>query len=559
MATDFIAKSKKELGFSDNKLIPIESIKAIEIENFRSFKNRTVELGTQITVLVGRNGTMKTSLMGLIAHPFSSISKDAFGGELKTTLKEVFRLSEKYDDKSYSYKFVIQLVDNDTFLSEEVKIYYIANKTNRHRIVVSGSEKGDGNFTYNTSFLNLKRLLPLVDTMAAPDLDESLKLSAGEREQQIDFYETVLPSTEYSFFAPIHEKGLKTTFAPTGKSAKYDYEAISSGEDNLGAIFNRLVGFQRAFTKGQEQGNGVFCIDEFESSLHPVAQLRLFDYLYRWADQYKVQVVITTRSLHLIQNLYFKHKSNLDAKRIILNFVSCASAGNDKNYQILQNPEYQLAYKELTLETPVSVLESQKIDIFCEDDLAISYIKKLVKKREILKLVSFHSNLNQDSANNGTSYTSLSNLCKNFSLLLQYSFVIFDADVGVEVTNGIKDKSTYLVLPDTENLAIERRIICFILELENDSLFFQKFNEKTWFLDQMKLAGIKRLTVNNVKNEKVVKIDHCKKWVNADLARFKQYLSYYCDYLEGREQFVKLFIKKINLVNKRKGLPLLSE
>ena len=559
MATDFIAKSKKELGFSDNKLIPIKSIKAIEIENFRSFKNRTVELGSQITVLIGRNGTMKTSLMGLIAHPFSSVSKDAFGSELKTTLKEVFRLSSKYDDKSYTYKFVIQLVDNDTFLTEEVKIYYIADKTNRHRIVVSGSEKGDGNFTFNTSFLNLKRLLPLVDTMAAPDLDDSLKLSIQEREQQIDFYETVLPSTEYSVFAPIHEKGLKTTFAPTGKNAKYDYEAISSGEDNLGAIFNRLVGFQRAYTKGQAQGNGIFCIDEFESSLHPVAQLRLFDYLYKWSAQYKVQVVITTHSLHLIQNLYFKHKNNLDAKRIILNFVSCALAGNDKNYQILQNPEYQLAYKELTLETPVSVLESQKIDIFCEDDLAISYVKKIIKKREVLKLVSFHSNLNQDAINSGTSYTSLSNLCKNFSLLLQYSFVIFDADVGEDVTNSIKDKSTYLVLPDPENLAIERRIICFILELESDDPFFKKFNEKTWFLDQMKQAGIKSLTANNAKNEKLVKIDHCKKWVNTDLAKFKQYLSYYCDYLEGREQFVKLFIQKINLINKRKGLPLLSE
>ena len=59
------AKSKKELGFTDNKLIPIIRIKAIEIENFRTFKNKLIELGDNITVLIGRNGTMKTSLMGL--------------------------------------------------------------------------------------------------------------------------------------------------------------------------------------------------------------------------------------------------------------------------------------------------------------------------------------------------------------------------------------------------------------------------------------------------------------------------------------------------------------
>ena len=94
---DYVAKSKRELGYADNKEIQIESIKAIEIEQFRSFNNRLVELGTQMTVLVGRNGSMKTSLMGLIAHPFSSESKDAFGRELKTTLKDVFKLSEIVD------------------------------------------------------------------------------------------------------------------------------------------------------------------------------------------------------------------------------------------------------------------------------------------------------------------------------------------------------------------------------------------------------------------------------------------------------------------------------
>lgn len=552
-------KTKKELGFDYNKLIPIESITAIEIEKFRSFKNRRVELGSQMTLLVGRNGTMKTSLMGLIAHPFSSESKDAFGRELKTTLKEVFKLSDKYDTDPYSYKLIIKLADSQDYLSEEVRIYYIADKTNRHRVVVSGAEKGDGNFTYNTSFLNLKRLLPLVDTKALPDLDETLTLTHEECSQQKDFYETIFPSSEYASFTAIHEKGHKTTFAPTGESAKYDYSSISSGEDNLGSIFNRLIGFQRAYKKNQTQGNGIFCIDEFESSLHPVAQLRLFDYLYKWSAIYKVQVVITTHSLHLIQNIYFKHQQNLEAKRIILNFVSGAFAGDDNNYNIIQNPDYQSSYKELTLETLESVSESQKINIFCEDDLAITYVKKLIKNQNILKLVSFHSNLNQDTTNLGTSYSSLSSLCRNYSLLLQNSLVIFDADVKESVTSQIKDKSTFLVLPDVDLLAIERRIICFINELPNNDPFFMKFWEKTLFRDQMKQAGIVSLTINDIKDESKVKIESCKKWVNNDLAKFKQYLTYYCNKLQTRDFFVKSFIEKINTINKRKGLPPINE
>lgn len=160
--------------------------------------------------------------------------------------------------------------------------------TNRHRVVVSGAEKGDGNFLYNTSFLNLKRLFPLVDTKAAPASDVSFTLTTSEKADLKDFYETVFPSTEYKEFVPLHQKDLKTTFALAGAGAKYDWHSISSGEDNLGAIFNRLLGFQRSLAKNQKTGNGILCIDEFESSLHPVAQLHLFDYLRKWSESPRV-------------------------------------------------------------------------------------------------------------------------------------------------------------------------------------------------------------------------------------------------------------------------------
>ncbi len=218
-----------------------------------------------------------------------------------------------------------------------------------------------------------------------------------------------------------------------------------------------------------------------------------------------------------------------------------------------------MQFNKLTLETPSGILEAQKIAILCEDDLAISYLKKLIKKSEILKLVSFHSNLNNDTVNNGTSYTSLSNLCKNFPLLLQNSIVVFDADVDDAVTKKINDKTTYLLLPDEEKLAIERRIVCFILELDGDDQFFHKFNEKHWFEDQFKQAGIESLTPADVKNEKVVSITSCKAWANINLSEFKKYLTYYSSKLKNREDFIKLFIQRINLINKRKGLPLLSE
>ena len=37
------------------------------------------------------------SLMGLLAHPFWSEAKDAFGNDLKTPLQQVFKLSPNFD------------------------------------------------------------------------------------------------------------------------------------------------------------------------------------------------------------------------------------------------------------------------------------------------------------------------------------------------------------------------------------------------------------------------------------------------------------------------------
>lgn len=548
-------KRRSHYGYEENKDIPIKKVIGLNISNFRTFNNQSLSLGSQITVFSGRNGSMKTSLMGLVAHVFTSSSKDAFGNELKTTLAEVFKLSDKFDKDKYNYDIQIETA-KDELISEPVSIYFAGGKTLRHRIVLSGSEKGDGNFQYNTSFLNMKRLYPLVATNAKEDL--SFKLSKKEEDDLKNFYERIFPSSSYSTFSPVHKNKFKTTFGPQGDNSLYDWSTISSGEDNLGAIFNRLLGFQRSFSNGQIEGNGVLCIDEFESSLHPVAQLKLFDYLYEWSRRYKVQIVISTHSLHLLQHIYLQHQSNLDASRVVVNFVSKATA-SDGNHPIIKNPPYDKAYKELTFKSPEQIAEQRKIKVFCEDDVAIHFAKRLVKNRDILKLVEFSSTVNKDDkSKNGTPYSALKTLC-GFPVLLESSIVVFDADVAQTVTENIKNKNFFMRLPDKDNLALERRIICFILELKNGHDFFVKFDaERDIFLSSMADFGIP-LNIEDVKDEKKVPISKCKKWVASKKGDFNKYVTYYVSTIdEAAKEFREEFLKRINSVNMGLGLPVVA-
>ncbi|TKK33568.1 hypothetical protein PspCFBP13528_07650 [Pseudomonas sp. CFBP13528] len=551
--------SKKTLKLLDNKQTKISSILGISIQHFRSIKDQSLQLGSVMTLLAGRNGTMKTSMMGLVAQLFDSPAKDVFDRPLKTTLSEVFKLSPKYDNEKYRYDIVLKLGDG-SIMREPVNFYYVAQDTNRHRVVVSGSARGDGTFNYNTSFLNLQRLYPLADTDAKESSSRKVTLTVDEAAGLKDFYETVFPSTEYEDFTPIvatsNNKTTKTTFGPATSSIKYDWSTISSGEDNLGSIYNRLIGFERSLHNSKSgEGNGVLCIDEFESTLHPVAQLRLFDYLYKWARKNKIQVVITTHSLHLISHVYLKYLQQENSENVVVNFVSSSSA-DDGAYPILHNPPFSVAYKELTFEDPIAAAAARKIKVFCEDKVAIHFIKKIVRTQDVLRAVEFHCSLDPSSDNPGTSFTSLASVCAKFPLLLKNCIVVFDADIPASALKKIKQSDLYLTLPDPDNVALERRIIVFIMNLKNSDKFFTKFKiERTAFLDSFKSFGITSLKADVIFDEKLTDIKKCKAWATKQGAKFNQYVTYYCDYLPDRDGFRTNFIASINKINSGLGVP----
>ena len=561
-------KSKADLCHPDNKETQINSILGLSVHHFRSIKDQSLKMGSVVTLLSGRNGTMKTSLMGLVAQVFDSPAKNAFSKPLKTPLSEVFKLSPDYDNDKYAYDVVLRLKSGE-IMREPVNFYYVGHKTNRHRVVVSGSEQGDGTFTYNTSFLNLQRLYPIADTNAKELNSKTVTLSSAEADGIKDFYETVFPSSEYANFAQVeataNNRTTKTTFGPASDSMRYDWRTISSGEDNLGSIYNRLIGFERAKKKDPKEGNGVLCIDEFESTLHPVAQLRLFDYLFRWAKKNRVQIILTTHSLHLISHVYLKYIEKQKLDETVINFVS-SSFADDNAYPILHNPPYDVAYTELTLEHPEVAAAARKIKVFCEDDVAIHFIKRIIRRQDVLRAVDFHCSLDPSSDNPGTSFTALSSICTKFPLLLENSIVIFDADISSDALKKIKKSDLYLILPDPQSLALERRVVAFIVNLKPSDKFFQTFKKsRTAFLDSFKVSGIKSLTLEDILDtsgdankdpaQLNKSIEPYKRWAKSQKTKFNQYVTYYCNFLEGRDEFRESFVGAINKLNLDSGIP----
>lgn len=546
-------KSKSELDIVDNKSIIIESIQGINIENFRLIKNQEFNLGKQITIVSGRNGTMKSTIMGLIAHPFETEEKSITGEKMTTRFSEVFKLSLD-KDKPYKYDIKMKILkDGKTeHLLEPIKMY---KRSGRFRLVPSGSAKGDGYFALPSVYINLKRLYPLV---ALEDNDlEKTDIEYNEKEKKFisKFYERIFGRTEFATFQTYKTKPNKINKNPIGpgENAKYDINSISSGEDNLSAFAKILVSFMRIHEANSNLSKngltGLLSIDEFEASLHPIAQLNLFNFLLEWSRKYRVQILLNTHSLYLIREV-MKKDELIDNGVVCVNFITKRF---QKNLEIYKNPDFKFSKEELTLTVEEYTETLTKVKILCEDEVAERLIKKIAGTK-ISKRCDFITNVSGDT---GSSWQTLKSLAKNgFTLLSDAkALIIFDADITRQQIGKPKyDKILYLPSITEKNLSLEKEIVNFILNLPPDDEFFQKFNKsKVMFQQDFTQYNIS-LSTENIEKDKV---DNYKNWYNSINKRIA---NSYRDYIikvnkEIFDNFKQELKKMINKIFDENGIP----
>ncbi len=207
-------------------------------------------------------------------------------------------MSKIFDNQKYEY--YLDLVDIDgNPIHEYVSMYYVKNiltkEPERLRVVVGRKRgKGDGNFNLNTAYINFKRLFPIIDT------DSVEKTENNMLQEDKDFiknaYLKIFQKTDYDNATLVSDDMNKETFAPS--NSNYNFEAISSGEDNLGHILLKMLAFKN-YCQGRDSLQGVFCIDEVEASLHPIAQDNLIDFLLDFSKN----IIFKLLLLHILYHL----------------------------------------------------------------------------------------------------------------------------------------------------------------------------------------------------------------------------------------------------------------
>lgn len=348
-------------------------VEKIYIKQFRGIKDKTINFNKPVNAIIGKNGSMKTTLLGMIAQPFSlktgSMANEeplTGGKNFNSSMSEKFKFSDKFDIAG-EHEWTL-VVNSDIY---EKKNYTCVSErrtdNGKLRFWSTEGRKKDMNYIQcPVIYLSMKRLNPIGE-------EKSLKverplLSVEEKQFYIKAHNQILISTDtINDVSKLSSYG-NVTLGPT--TPNYDAWTISAGQDNVGHIVLAILSMKRLKDKyPKDYKGGIICIDEIESTLFPAAQEKLVEFLYDSAQNLGLQFFFTTHSMSVI-NFLKTGKYNNRNSIVYLQKI---------NGEItpVENPSLRDIENNLYVETGKKI-QSTKVKVYCEDNCGIMFCKSFL-------------------------------------------------------------------------------------------------------------------------------------------------------------------------------------
>lgn len=362
-------------------------LKKLLIERFRALRGVDVELGDHITVVCGKNGTSKSSILGIAAQIFSfekdyvsdtSLSfQQIAGGAFKSQYSEHFRMSETFDVPG-SMTVNIELHDGYTNKAATAKLELMRRQNKprpvvRNNSTVSGKGNTSRNFTHPVIFLSLKRLFPIAAREYNVDSFDYLNL---HKQDFLKLTNEILNKNS------AHATGTDGTISSAvAHGTDYDHESVSAGEDNAGQIALALMSFRKLKGEYPDYKGGLLLIDEADAGLFPTAQINLWKVLARECAELDLQVIMTSHSPVLIEHAH-EHSQKFRRK-----FKTIYLSDTYGDVQVMEDWSWvqisaDIATKTIKVERGLSL---PSLRVYFEDREAADFFEALVYRQPIKK------------------------------------------------------------------------------------------------------------------------------------------------------------------------------
>ena len=463
-------------------------IQSIEIEKFRAFKNASFSLGKRITAISGRNATQKTTVLGMIGQPFTISAKDhpmygcktIDGYNFRSQFKEKFKISPSHDvigEHKWKLNLHNGVYEHNYYLVESIARRQVGREPTLRFWNAESRARGAGYIQLPVYFLSLSRLFPIGETGKTQTVPPTL--TQEEVDYCITNYRTILSIQNLSGTPSVGiEKGASSkTFAGVSDDI-HDIFTNSAGEGNITRVILAVLSFRRLKEQyGRDYKGGILLIDELDATLYGFSQTKLVEYLWHAADEYKIQIVFTTHSPIILKCVNKLQRKERQEKGINLPLFAYDGSiiylephydqeGNrtimPKN--ICTSSELSGALNDINLAMPAN---ENKINVYCEDDRAISFLQYVLSE-------SLHINLDlyMSFVDINLGWTNYVQLAEKKVPEFRNNIIVLDGDVPQKQeyrskARAINEAGNFLFLP----LVIEKSIF----ELLKNHSAFSKF------------------------------------------------------------------------------------
>lgn len=363
-------------------------IKKLHIDNFRLFKNKDFIFGKHITVIAGFNTTGKSTLLGLLGHCGELRKhKPLIHTNYRAELGEILKFSRPYD-KGISSIGEITFEDLPTQPSGifPPKLQYRSTwqkykQDSRYRIIPKKTIdwNSSAKIPWPTLYVGLGRLYPVGESLRVETDSVTSKMDDTENGYVLANMVSILSMTGQApkDFTAVSIIETSKKMAVGVNTDTYNYLSNSAGQDNLGQILMAVLSFKKLKTRlGTEWHGGLLVIDELDAALHPLAQNKLFDFLYKQSKEIGIQIIFTTHSLGLLDHIGKKVKHN---KENITNKIELIYLTNANGpVEVKKNPAFDWIYSNMMARYNDEPL--RKITVLSEDEEARYFFKPIIEE-----------------------------------------------------------------------------------------------------------------------------------------------------------------------------------
>lgn len=461
----------------------ITKIKKIQVTKFRGLENIDIEFGNKLTVICGKNGTSKSTILGIVAQIFSfsqDITKDPVvnlknyktltNQPFKSAFKDHFRLSQKFDI-SGSMQVTIKLFDatvNKDLNKLSLGLYESKDRI-QSRAVVRGNDGISGinqsrNIIHPVIYLSLQRLIPI--TMRVDYVTRNEQYIIDNKEEIRAMSNQLLLKNNNGFVTAT--KGTIDSMVVHGDN--YDHESVSVGEDNVGQIIQAIFSFKRLSEEYPDYHGGILLIDEADAGLFPAAQVELIKILSKAAKNYNLQIIMTSHSPLIVEDIY--HRSLQDNKAFKTIYLTDTYGG-------IQTKS-DLSWAEINADLHVETIKISddiklpRINVYFEDKEGSDFFKQLIIDRKTNKIINPLSNINISCS------AILDLMARRIPEFTSKSLIVLDGDVENDNSDNakkVKKDKNLCLLPHI--LPPDQMIFEFMYNLSPEDIFWKNKNKFT--------------------------------------------------------------------------------